>query len=178
MNILMISKNILLKTKFNIVLNDNEIYYSETNRFNFFKTTYVYERIRKSEIVTIHESFSVDKGKYKVVFLNRDIALCTLSSIFCKCIFGNDLYYVKRNKGSKYSIFKNSEQIGYWDLSYHKEVKYSIVANNDVNEVLLISLCIVIDNYERVKNRSLYYNDIGYYDGEVDEFDSNWRAKI
>ena len=96
-----------------------------------------------------------------------------------RCQINEDNYQLFGHNGNKYSIFKNNEQIAFWEGSeiiLGEQDYYEIVANDNEDILLLSTFCICIDNSKsNFKNElSLFSFNIGFNGRMLREFDKNW----
>jgi len=91
---------------------------------------------------------------------------------------GIDTYDIYGHRKRKYSIYKNNRQIAWWDKDVVSEFKgdnYRIIADKKADYNLLISFCLIINDYtsQRVDENYSSFN-IGNIGPEEKKFDKNW----
>ena len=96
-----------------------------------------------------------------------------------RCQINENNYELFGHNGNKYSIFKNAEQIAYWDVSnviFGEGDYYEIVANDDEDQLLLSAFCICVDNSKSNFSNELnpFSFNIGFNGRMLREFDKNW----
>ena len=77
-----------------------------------------------------------------------------------------------------YSIFKNKTQIGWWNkeaVTWFEGDNYSIIANDDVDCDLIISFCLIMDNYASKNHDETVTIDLGNIGFMTKKFDPNWQ---
>ena len=70
-----------------------------------------------------------------------------------QCRVGPDLYLIYGHRGRKYSIFKNDIQGAWWDrkaVTWFAGDNYKIIADKDCDIDLIISFCLIVDNFSRL----------------------------
>lgn len=101
--------------------------------------------------------------------------------LILKCEVGENLFQLYGHNGNKYSIFKNQNQIGYWEknsLIFGEKDSYRIVANESEDALLLSAFCICIDNSKNnfQNELSLFNFEIGFKGSLLKKFDKNWTS--
>ena len=132
--------------------------------------------------MTIRKRLSWFIAKYdierwdNIILKFRTISFWKLS-YRCQC--GNDTYNVYGHTGRKYSVFKNDIQVAYWTketVSWFAGDNYKIVADNDCDKDLLISFCLIVDNFRSDDHDSNTVNiDFGNIGLFAKKFDFNWQ---
>jgi len=91
------------------------------------------------------------------------------------------LYEIYRHRGRKYSIYKAGTQVAWWDkkaVTWGKGHTYKIIADNDCDFELLMSFCLILDNFSsRGSEQTTVSFDLGYFGPEVKKFDETWQPK-
>jgi len=135
-------------------------------------------------IVIIKKRWSLLKPKYDILFKDGTVAnFRTKSSWDChyNCEYKNDKYTIYSHLERKYSIYKNDIQIAWWDkeaVVWFSGDNYKIVADSDVEIELIISFCLIIDNYFNRRSRgNILTYDFGEVLHEDKSFNSKWLPK-
>lgn len=134
-----------------------EILMTLTQKFNWFWPRYI---INRQEDFFVFHTHDLQRSKYR-------------------CVVGQDLYEIIAHKGFKHSLIKNLIQIGWWDIQVVKwpEKDYYIIeVDDDVDELLVIALCVVVDEINNDKLHSVSL-DVGNFPWGMPPFDENWRPK-
>jgi len=97
------------------------------------------------------------------------------------CSYGHDTYFIIGHRGRRFSIFRNKKQVAWWEkniLPWVGSYKFIIYADRDSDIDLVISFCLIIDNYfdKDTENNTLHY-DLGNIGCEERPFDLLWRPK-
>lgn len=135
-------------------------------------------------VYTIKRKFSWIRAKYELKDeLDRVYELKTESVIkgHFSCDFNQDRYELFRHKGRKCSIYKNEEQIGWWDkkaVTWLNGDNYTITTNDDINLPLVIALCIAMDNFLTAGNKGTFNVDIGKLNSGVKPFNELWEPNL
>ncbi|MFT3703143.1 MAG: hypothetical protein QM802_12270 [Agriterribacter sp.] len=134
--------------------------------------------------MTINKRFSWLKAKYDITRWDKNILAFTTKSYWklhyqCQC--GADAYDIYGHRGRKYSIYKNYIQVAWWDkkaVSWFAGDNYKIIADKDCDTNLIISFCLIIDNFSSDNhdgNTATY--DMGNIGFRAQKFDENWQPK-
>lgn len=134
-------------------------------------------------VATIYRRFAWFKARYDIAVPDAVLPLeFTTIAIFrrhYRCISGNDVYDIYGNKRRKFSIYKNDEQIAWWDkkaISVMAGDQYTITANDNCDKLLLTTFCLAMDNFTRAqKQGGLVKYDIGNMGFNTRDFNENWR---
>jgi hypothetical protein len=83
--------------------------------------------------------------------------------------------------GRKYSVYKNELQVAWWDkeaVSWFDGDNYKILADIDCDLDLIISFCLIVDNFSSNENdgNTVTY-DFGNIGFQAKKFDENWQPK-
>ena len=120
------------------------------------------------------------KPTYIIKRANEEFHFCTKS--FAKrhyrCKVMGDTYEIFGHVGSKYSIFRNNVQVGYWQREWTgilKPLAYTIVSNDNLPIFLSISFCLILtnSNKDRSRGNALAIN-VGNVGPQARKFDSSW----
>jgi len=95
-----------------------------------------------------------------------------------QCVAGSDVYDIYGHRGRKHSIFKNGQQIAFWDkeaVTWFEGDNYTIIANNNCDETVVIAFCLSIDNYASKNHDETVTVDWGNLGLRSVKFDKDWR---
>lgn len=100
-----------------------------------------------------------------------------------KCQIGEHLFQLYGHNGNKYSIFKNQNQIAYWEknnLIIGEKDSYEIIANDSEDVLLLTAFCICVDNAKNNFHNelSILKFDIGFKGNMLKKFDNEWEPNL
>jgi hypothetical protein len=92
-----------------------------------------------------------------------------------------DTYDIYGHKGRKFSIYKNNVQIAWWDknlMALFAGDQYKIIADSDCDKELIVTFCIIIDQFKDDGSKGELNLDFGnVIVPEVKPFDPTWRPK-
>ncbi|NIK92847.1 hypothetical protein GZ212_11845 [Mangrovimonas sp. CR14] len=175
---------IAISDKYNIYVDNELTYKSRTKLFRFFLSEIILSNFQDRQIATIERKFDWLKAKY--IFSGHDVGDWTFRTIriwkmHYKCQIGKDSYDIYGHKGRKVSIFKNDQQIAWFDksaVSWFEGDNYHLIANDNCNPILLTSFVLIWDNFfnNDSENSTVTY-DFGNIGPEARKFDRNWRPK-
>lgn len=122
------------------------------------------------------------KAKYDIHILDHELYCFNTISYFrshFRCIAAGMVYDVYTHRGRKHSIFKDNKQIAWWEkhvISWLEGDQYSITADENSDANLLISFCLILDNYlSGNKGENLLTINWGYMGLQAKHFDENWQ---
>jgi uncharacterized protein YxjI len=134
--------------------------------------------------MTINKRFAWFKAKYDITRWDNDILPFRTVSFWkstYQCQSGPNSYEIYGHKGRKYSIYKNGTQIAWWDkkaVTWFAGDNYKIIADKDCDIDLIISFCLIIDNFSSEKHdgKTVTY-DFGKIGFQAKKFDNTWQPK-
>jgi uncharacterized protein YxjI len=176
-------KAISIGDKYTIFINGNQEYFASLKLFTLLPVISLFSSNDPQPILVIKRRFSFLKPKFDITG-NTDTCKFTTISLWqhhYQCIKGNDTYDIYEHTKRKCSIYKNDNQIAFWEhemVSWLDGDNYSLYADNNCDKELLIALCLILDNYEHNDhNKSMVNIDVGNIGWGLKKFDSNWRPK-
>lgn len=177
-------KKISIGDKYDIFVEDNQTYKAKTELFKLLSVIDLFENDADRPKMTIRKRWSWWGAKYDLERHDGNVfRFQTLSvrKIQYRCQVGFDRYDIYGHRGRKHSIFKNGVQIGWWDkaaVTWFDGDNYSITADDDADIELLMSFCLLMDNYaSKDKDKGAVSVDFGNLGFGCKKFDSNWRPK-
>ncbi|MBK8556335.1 MAG: hypothetical protein IPL65_11465 [Lewinellaceae bacterium] len=114
----------------------------EINLFRADDDTPIFTLNRKLTLVSI--SFDIKKQD------GQRLEFRTISfwKLHYECRDGKDKYEIFGHRGRKYSIYKNTVQVAWWDkegVTWFEGDNYKITADSDADAELLSCFCLIID---------------------------------
>ena len=80
-----------------------------------------------------------------------------------------------------YSIFKNDTQVAWWDkkaVTWFAGDNYKIIADKDGDIDLIISFCLIVDNFSSDDHDgNMVTYDFGNIGFQQKRYDNNWQPK-
>lgn len=175
-------KAISFGDKYTILLDGKEAYYARGAVFTILAKISLSAEKQGTPLLVINKKFAPFMAEYTITMADGSILNFTTLSVWgyhYQCVMGNDTYDIYGNRGLKYSIYKNNVQVAYFVAASAVLFfgdSYTLYADDDCNQELLIAFCLIIDNYA--------YNDNGKYTITINlgkigigmkKFDSEWR---
>jgi uncharacterized protein YxjI len=130
----------------------------------------------------INKHFHLFKANYEITF--SDGTICFFQTVsylrsHYNCQIATDIYDIYGHRGRKYSIYRNDQQIAWWEkemITLLEGDEYKITANEDCNAELLICFCLIIDNYANGNHgENVLTINWGYLGLQARKFDKTWR---
>jgi uncharacterized protein YxjI len=134
--------------------------------------------------MTINKRLSWFKAKYDITRWDNNVLKFRTKSywkLYYQCQCGSDIYDIYGHRGRKYSIYRNAVQVAWWDkkaVTWFAGDNYKIIADKDCDVNLIISFCLIIDNFssdDHDGNTVTY--DIGNIGFQAKIFDESWQPK-
>ncbi|WP_434979131.1 hypothetical protein [Daejeonia sp. YH14] len=186
MEILINQKSVSLTDEYQIIVDNNPKFYAISEPLKKSAKINVYNLHDKKLIAKIAKQNFGIRANYLIQDLERNkiYSFEEINNIklILKCQIGDDLFQLYGHNRNKYSIFKNQNQIAYWEKNNFilgEKDFYKIIANNDENPLNLASFCICVDNAKNnfQNELSLFNFDIGFKGNLLRKFDSEWKPK-
>lgn len=177
-------KKISIGDKFQIFIDGTQTHRAAAKIFRVFAEINVFDVNSDFPEMTIRRKFAFFKAKYDIA--KKDgIAYELLTKSFWKghlqCVWGADVYDIYAHRGRKYSVYKNDKQIAWWDkaaVTWFNGDNYKIIADKDCDKLLMIALCLAVDNYaSNDKDKKAVNLNIGRIGPQARKFDPAWQAK-
>jgi uncharacterized protein YxjI len=177
-------KKISIGDKYKIFIEDQEVYAASTKLFKLLSEINLFETGGGNPKMTMNKKWSWLKPGYDLTRWDGSLLEFRTVSFWkhhYQCQSGNDYYDVYGHKGRKYSVYKNDTQIAWWEkkrVTWFAGDNYKIIANSTCDRELLISFCLVIDNYfsDDHDGNTVTIN-IGSIGPQAKKFDPNWEPK-
>jgi len=177
-------QKISIGDKYKIFVDGRQTYIASRKLISLLPVVYLYELNNERPKMTINKLFSFFKAKYDIARSdNRVFQFRTLSfwKLQYECQVGQDSYVIYGHRGRRYSIYKNDQQIAWWDknaVSWFAGDNYKIILDKDADIDLLISFCLVVDNFSSDSHDGNMINiDLGNIGFQAKKFDPAWQPK-
>lgn len=185
MEIAIQQNKISIGEKYKIYLNKEKVYFASSMPFRFLSIINLFKEMESRPRIVLKKRWSWFETKYDIFRNDHEKLEFRTISVWKnhhKCRVGQDYYEVFGHRGKKYSVFKNNNQIAFWDKNtvvWFEGDNYVITANNDCDIELIISFCLIIDNKSEngSSNGNTLTIDIGNIGFEARKFDVNWKPK-
>ena len=177
-------KKISIGDKYRIFVDGQEKYLASRRLFRLFPEINLFEIGDEQARMTINKRFSWFIAKYDITRWDNNVLEFRTRSFwkrYYECQQGADLYSIYGHRGRKYSIFKNDRQVAWWDkraVSWFAGDNYKITADRDCDIDLIISFCLVVDNFSSDNHDgNVITFDFGNIGFQQRRFDDNWQPK-
>lgn len=181
MEILIQKKKFTILDRYEVLKEGTRIFEAITEIVDFQSVINLYENDKQRPVMSIVRNSEMFEYSYDITRWDNNVIN------FRKCDEGfqfyceGDKYNLVKNLGRKYSIYKNDVQVAYWDkaeLNYFGANKYTMICDIDVSIELVVSLCLIVDNFSKDKSGGGVISvDFGYIGEEAKPFDVNWTPK-
>ena len=168
-------------SQYKIFHDKREEFYAETDMFSN-SIINLYRTNSPIKTFTIIKSLYLIYPKYKIEFSNGErLSFQCVNFWRTKFQFQQDenIYELYCHKERKVSVFKNKNQIAYWQkeaISLLAGDYYKIIADEKSPNELIITFCIILDNILSKGMGTIFNVDFGIIFKELKKFDKNWKA--
>jgi uncharacterized protein YxjI len=177
-------KKISLGDKYLIFIDGQQTHSASSDLFNLLPAVNLFENNNEKIRMKINRRYSWFKAKYDITRWDNNVLEFRTASFWklhYNCQVGNDAYDIYGHRGRKYSIYKNNIQVAWWDkkaVSWFAGDNYKITADKNCDVDLLISFCLIIDNYfNDDKDGNTVTVDLGNVGFQAKIFDQYWQPK-
>jgi len=177
-------KKIAFGNKFTIVKNGKTILRAASKLFRILSVTEIFQPYSDLPLVSIRRKLAFVKAKYDIEIMNQPIYYFRTVSYWKnhhQCKAGSTVYDVYGHRGRKYSIYKNDEQVAYFEkeaVTFFEGDNYKLIAEEDANHILLVSIVLTVDNYRsNNKNDSAINIDLGHI-FQASKFNHEWTPQF
>jgi uncharacterized protein YxjI len=183
MEIVITQKKISIGDKYNIFTNGQPTHKVSKQPLQLLAKIRLFESNGITPDVIINRRFTWLKPAYDITIKNLQVLAFRTRSFWkrhYRCQSNSDIYDIYRHRGLKYSIFKNNQQIAWWEkstITWFEGDNYRIIANNDCDTDLIISFCLIIDNISGHHDTQIMTINIGNIGFQAKTFDSLWQPK-
>lgn len=172
-----------MAAQFRILINEELMYTASRELLQWLAEIVVLKISTKHLSIKINKQFHLFKANYKISLDHTTCIFQTVSYLksHFRCQFAGDRYDIYGHRGRKYSIFRNEEQVGWWEkeiITWLEGDRYRIIANDDDNAKLLIAFCLIIDNYVTGNHgEEVLTINWGYFGLQNRPFDEDWQPR-
>jgi uncharacterized protein YxjI len=170
--------------KYEIFTDGQQTYNASAKIFRIFAEINLFEFNSEAPRMIIKKRFAFFAAKYNITRWDQAVFEFKTVSFWrshFQCLCGPDMYDIYGHRGRKYSVYKNDRQVAWWDkkaVTWFNGDNYKIIADKDCDKNLIISFCLVIDNYaSNDKEKKAFNFDIGKIGPQAKKFDSSWQPK-
>ena len=176
-------KKISIGDKYKIFIDGQHRHKASSKIFRLLSEIELYEWDSEFPRMRINKRFNLITAKYDITKDDGSVYEFRTTSFWkghYQCICGADVYDIYAHRGRKYSVYKNDVQVAWWTkqaVSYFSGDNYKIIADRNSDYNLLISFCLIIDNYRSEGDKKAINIDIGRIGPQARTFDVNWQPK-
>jgi hypothetical protein len=177
-------KEISMGDKYRIYVREQETYIAKRQIFQLLPEIKLFLIDTDVPRLTINKKFAWFKAKYDITRMDGsvlDFRTISYWKSYYQCQNGVDTYDIYGHRGRKYSIYKNNIQIAFWDkeaVVWFEGDNYKIKADKDCDVELLISFCLIVDNFSSENHGgNVVTYDLGNFGFQAKKFDESWRSK-
>lgn len=176
-------KKIAVGDKYKIFIDGQQTYTAATELFRLLAVIHLMDATGAHRL-TINRRFAWFKASYDII-LNEGADLEFRTKSFWKrhfqCQYRSDVFDIYSHRGRKYSVFKNNNQIAWWNkqaVTWFEGDNYKIITDRDSNVELVIAFCLIIDNHSsNDKGNNSMTIDFGNIGPQARAFDKTWQPK-
>jgi hypothetical protein len=175
--------SVSLRDKYQIFIDKQQRHNASYKMLSLLPEIYLYEWDSELPKVTINKRLQWFAARYDLTKSDGKVYEFTTKSYWkghFQCICGFDAYDIYAHRGRKYSVYKNDVQVAWWTkqaVSWFDGDNYKIIADNNCDYNLIISFCLIIDNYRSQDRKHIINIDIGKIGPEAKKFDPYWQPK-
>ncbi|TNE80602.1 MAG: hypothetical protein EP332_07125 [Bacteroidetes bacterium] len=185
MNIEIRQTKLAVAAQYTILIEDTESYFASKKLFRLLTEIDFVNTNRYPNLLSIQKRWAWFKSSYDILWMNGEKAEFRTKSIWdgsYTCVFKQDLYdIIRHSNGRLYSVFKNNQQIAWWDKNKFVWLDgdvYKVTCNSDVNVELLASLCLIVDDITTANRKDgLFSAQFNNHAFEDREFNERWRPE-
>ena len=176
-------KKISIGDKYQIFIDGQQKHSASSKLFRLLPEIELYELDSDFPRMRINKRFNLITAKYDITTHDVKVYEFRTKSFWkghFQCICDADIYDIYVHRGLKYSVYKNDLQVAWWTkhaVSWFSGDNYKIIADRNCDYNLLISFCLIIDNYRSEGNKKAINIDIGRIGPQAKKFDLNWHPK-
>jgi hypothetical protein len=149
---------------------------------SFFKIKRRFFSSKDEKIAEIKTKIGINGIRFKILFENNTPSIVlrlkgTIIKNFFECDFLGENFKIIRHKGHLTSIFKNQEQIGYYEkakITSFGNQKIKLTCNSNINEELIYIFILALELSTQEQDEAVTF-DFGNIAKEYKSFDSSWK---
>lgn len=183
MEIVVAQKKIAVGDKYSIFTNGRPTHKASRQLLQLLAKILLFESSEVTPHLIINRKFTWLKPAYDIIKKDHQVLAFRTKSFWKRhyqCQSNADIYDIYRHRGLKYSIFKNNQQVAWWEksiITWFEGDSYRIIANDDCEANLLISFCLIIDNISGHHDTQMMTINIGNIGFQAKKFDSQWQSR-
>jgi uncharacterized protein YxjI len=178
-------KKISIGDKYQIFIDGQQTHFASRKLWRLMPEINLSKIGDDSPRMTINKRLSWFRAKYDITRWDGGVLEFRTKSFwkhYYQCQSGSDNYGIYGHRGRKYSIYKNDVQVAWWNkkaVTWFAGDNYKIAADKDCDVDLIISFCLVVDNFSSDDHdgNTVTFN-VGNIGFQAKKFDENWLPKI
>ena len=181
MEIDIFQKNTSLGIEYSISFDEIETRHVITDSIRRFSIAHLFNN-GNAPLATIQLEQRWFSSKKEIIMSDGNIIeLKTISSWkpHFRCQYLTNTYDIFSHRGRKFSVYKNDNQIAWWEKNIWGLVKgnyYKMIIDRNANHDLAICFCLImINTYSHYENDGSF--DLGNIGGQARKFDKIWEPK-
>jgi uncharacterized protein YxjI len=178
-------KKISIGDKYQIFIDGQQTHFASRKLWRLMPEINLFEIGDDTPEITINRRLSWFRARYDITRGTNTVLQFRTKSFWkhhYQCQSAADNYDIYGHRGRKYSIYKNDVQVAWWDkkaVTWFAGDNYKITADKDCDVDLIISFCLVVDNFSSDDHgdKAVTYN-VGNIGFQAKKFDQNWFPKF
>jgi len=176
-------KKISIGDQFDILIDGQQTYAAVSQLFRLLAVVDLFKVDDTRPRLTVNKLWYWWEPKYDISTYDNNVLQFRTISVWknhYQCQRGPDLFDIYGHTGRKFSVYKNDEQIAWWDknaVAIFNGNTYSITADRDCDQELIIAFCLIIHDCSHDDDNAAVSIDLGNVGPEDKKFDAAWRAK-
>ena len=170
--------------KYKIFIDRQQTHVASRKLISLLPVVYLYELNDARPRMTINKLLSFFKATYDITRWDNNVLEFRTKSFWksqYECQVGDDSYSIYGHTGRKFSIFKNDTQVAWWGkngVTWFEGDNYKIIADKNADIDLLISFCLIADNFSSESHGGNTLTiDLGNIGPQARKFDLEWQPK-
>jgi hypothetical protein len=174
---------ISVRDKYQIFIDGQQRHNATSKLFRLFPEIELYEWDSELPRMRINKKFGFLAANYDLTKSDGKVYEFRTKSYWkghFQCMYDADIYDIYAHRGRKYSVYKNDIQVAWWTkqaVSWFNGDNYKIIADRNCDYNLVISFCLIIDNYSSEGNKGTLNVNIGRIGPQVKKFNANWQPQ-
>lgn len=175
---------IAIGDKYKIFIDGKPTHTATSELFKLFAVVNLFNITGNGHRLTINKRFWWFNAKYEITRHDNTVLVFHTKSFWknhFQCHYDADLYDIYGHRGRKFSVYKNDKQVAWWNkqkVTWFEGDNYKIIADNNCDYDLIITFCLIIDNYSsNDSSNNTVTIDFGNIGPQARLFDSTWQPK-
>lgn len=178
-------KKLSTSDQYKIFINDELKYNASRQLIQLMPEIHIIDASNQILKIKIVKRLQWIRAKYDISFSKSLIYTFKTVSYFrqhYQCSTAVAVYDIYGHRGRKYSIYKDNYQIAWWQknlITWLEGDTYTITANGNADVDLLISFCLILDNYRSGnKGEDILTINLGYMGLQAKRFNREWLPDL